>query len=149
MEKQTLNIDDDDDDDDEPYLDKIYNWTVENNLSLNADKSTATLFTLDQSETDKKLNLTINNILIPTVQHPKILGLTFDPKLNFLQHQKNIIEKANNGLNMMKALTSTAWGKQKETLITTYKTIISCTRECKHYLVPHRLQSSSSSSFRF
>jgi hypothetical protein len=58
------------------------------------------------------------------VQHPKILGLTFDPKLNFLQHQKNIIDKANNGLNMMKALTSTTWGKQKETLVTTYKTII-------------------------
>ena len=108
----------------QPYLDKIYNWTVENNLSLNADKSTATIFTLDQSETKKVLNLKINNTLIPTVQHPKILGLTFDPKLNYLEHQKNIIEKANNGLNMMKALTSTAWGKQKETLITTYKTII-------------------------
>jgi hypothetical protein len=32
-------------------------------------------------------------------------------------------EKANKSINLMKALTSTKWGKQKETLITTYKTI--------------------------
>ena len=38
----------------EPYLSKIDNWTKENNLKLNPDKSTSTLFTLDPSEFDKK-----------------------------------------------------------------------------------------------
>src|SRR4029077_1762601 len=34
-----------------------------------------------------------------------------------------IKEKADKSLNVVKALTSTTWGKQKETLITTYKAI--------------------------
>ena len=107
----------------QPYLNEIHNWTLDNNLTLNADKSTSTLFTLDPSETDKQLNLTINNKIVPTVKYPKILGLTFDPRINFLQHTRNAIEKAKKGINILKALTSTGWGKQKETLVSTYNAI--------------------------
>ena len=107
----------------EPYLEKIYKWTKDNDLKLNADKSTSTLFTLHPNEFNKTLNLHINNTLIPTVQHPKILGVTFDPKLTYNQHIDNTKEKANKTTKLLKALTSTNWGKQKETIVTTYKTI--------------------------
>ena len=33
-----------------PYLEEIFTWTKENDLILNHDKSTATLFTLDPAE---------------------------------------------------------------------------------------------------
>ena len=72
---------------------------------------------------NQKLNLQINNTLIPTVQHPKILGLTFDPKLTYNQHTDNTKDKATKTIKLLKALTSTTWGKQKETIVTTYKTI--------------------------
>ena len=62
----------------QPYLNSIYNWTKLNNLILNPDKSTATLFTSDPADYETQLNLTINNIIIPTVKTPKILGLTLD-----------------------------------------------------------------------
>jgi hypothetical protein len=107
----------------QPYLNELFEWTQANDLQLNPSKSTSTLFTTDPSEYNRKLNLTINNTEIPTIKHPKILGLTFDPKLNFQEHIKITKEKANKTINMMKALTSTKWGKQKETLLTTYKTI--------------------------
>jgi len=107
----------------QPYLNEIFEWTKENDLQLNATKSTSTLFTNDQSEFNKTLSLTINNESIPTIKHPKILGLTFDPKLNFGEHINKTKEKANKTINIMKSLTSTKWGKQKETLLTTYKTI--------------------------
>jgi hypothetical protein len=115
IEKAQINL--------EPYLSKLHNWTIENNLKLNPDKSTSTLFTLDPSEYDKTLHLHINNTLIPTVKHPKILGLNFDPKLNYGEHIDKTKEKAGKTLNILKALTSTNWGKQKETIITTYKTM--------------------------
>jgi hypothetical protein len=107
----------------QPYLNELYEWTQIIDLKLNPTKSTATLFTTDPSEFNTKLTLTMNNTLIPTVKHPKILGVTFDPKLNYGEHINKTKEKASKTVNIIKALTSTKWGKQKETLTTTYKTI--------------------------
>ena len=84
-------------------------------MIFNADKSTSTLFTLHPNEYNTALNLQIHNTLIPTVKHPKILGLTFDSKLTYNQHVDNTKEKAIGTTEMIKALTSTSWGKQKET----------------------------------
>src|SRR2546425_7253579 len=70
------------------------------------------------------LNLTINNVIIPTVKNPKILGLTLDPSFNFGDHSKITKEKADSSIRILKALTSTSWGKQKETLLATYKTLV-------------------------
>src|SRR5688572_25011431 len=78
----------------QPYLHDIFNWTESNDLILNPDKSTATLFTPDTHEHDITLNLTINNTTIPTVKNPKILGLTLDPAFTFAEHAKITKEKA-------------------------------------------------------
>ena len=107
-----------------PYLQNIYNWTQDNNLQLNPDKSTSTLFTPDPAEYSTQLQLHINNTPIPTIKNPKILGLTFDPKLTYSTHIKQLANNAKKTLNILKALTSTSWGKDKETLTLTYKTII-------------------------
>src|SRR6476661_4009815 len=108
------------------YLEEIYSWTKENDLILNPDKSTTTLFTPNPAKYNKTLNLRINNTLIPTVKNPKKLGVTLDPKLNFAEHIRITKEKADKSLNVVslnKALISTTWGNQKETLIATYNTI--------------------------
>src|SRR5678816_4776086 len=108
----------------QPYLHDIFNWTKRNDLKLNPDKSTATLFTSDKHEHNLTLDLSINNIIIPTVKHPKILGLTLDTSLSFGEHAKVTKGKAESTLKVLKALTSTEWGMQKETLTATYKTIV-------------------------
>jgi hypothetical protein len=107
----------------QPFLQQIHDWTIRNNLQLNASKSTATLFTPDPAEYRKTLNLTIDNTTVPTITHPKILGITFDPKLNFNTHIHNTLDKATKTIKILKSLTSTNWGKHKEVLLTTYKTI--------------------------
>ena len=78
----------------------------------------------DPLEYKKPLKIHINNIPIPTTFNPTILGLTFDPKLKYSAHTDNTITKAKKTLNLLKLLTSTHWGKSKETLITTYKTLL-------------------------
>jgi endonuclease/exonuclease/phosphatase (EEP) superfamily protein YafD len=107
----------------QPYLNKINEWTKDNDLKINPDKSTATLFTSDPAEYSNQLSLTLDNKLIPTCQHPKILGVTFDPKLTFNKHITNVREKAAKTMNILKSLTTTKYGKQKETIETTYKAI--------------------------
>src|SRR3989441_6816734 len=57
-------------------------------------------------------------------KNPKIVGLKLDPSFNFGDHSKITKEKADSSIRILKALTSTSWGKQKETLLATYKTLI-------------------------
>ena len=107
----------------QPYLQEIASWTQQNQLHLNPDKTASTLFTPDPAEYSTQLTLNIDNVVIPTVKNPKILGLTFDPKLTYNSHIRKTSDKATNTLKLLKALTSTKWGKQKETIVATYKAI--------------------------
>ena len=101
---------------------KIFAWTKQNNLLLNPDKTTCTLFTPDPAEYTSNLDLTLNNKALPMVTHPKGLGLTLDPKLTYSTHIHNISVQAHIPLQIIKALTATGWGKQMEILMSTYKT---------------------------
>ena len=49
-------------------------------------QTTYTLFTPDAAEYKSNLDLEINNTTLPMVMHPKVLGLTLDPKLTHSQH---------------------------------------------------------------
>ena len=93
-----------------------------NNLHINTNKTTTTLFTSDPAEYSTNLSLKLNNQTLPTKKHPKILGIILDPKLTFSQHINVTITKKQM-LNILKALTSTKWGKQKELIISTFKAI--------------------------
>ena len=108
----------------QPYLHKIFAWTKQNNLLLNPDKPTCTLFTPDPAEYTSNLDLTINNKALPMAMHPKVLGLTLDPKLTYSTHIHNISVQAHKLLQIIKAPTATGWGKQKETLMATYKAVM-------------------------
>ena len=67
------------------------------------------------------MDVTINNTALRMTTHPKLLGLTLDPKLTYSTHIHNISVQA---LQMIKSLTVTGWGKQKDTLMATYKTVM-------------------------
>ena len=56
--------------------------------------------------------------------HPNVLGLTLDPQLTFSTHIHNISVQSHKPLEMIKTLTATGWGKQKETLMGTYKAVM-------------------------
>ena len=107
----------------QPYLEDVQTWTKTNDLKLNASKTMTTLFTPDPEEYRDELSLQLDNTRLPTIRNPKILGLTFDPKLTFNEHIKTSKDKAGKTINILKALTSTHWGKNKETLTNTYKTV--------------------------
>ena len=65
---------------------KDFARTKQNNLTLNPDKTTCTLFTPDHAEYKSNLDLKINNTALPMTTHPKVIGLTLDPKLTYSTH---------------------------------------------------------------
>ena len=78
----------------QPYLHKVYDWTQHNNLIINPDKTTCTLFIPDPAEYNSNLGLNINNKALPMALHPKVLGLTLDQKLTYNAHIQNIATHA-------------------------------------------------------
>ena len=108
----------------QPCLHKVFAWTKQDNLLLDPDKTACTLFTPDPAEYTSSLDLTINNKALPMATHPKVLDLTLYPKLTYSTHIHNISVQAHRPLQIIKALTATGWGKQKETLMATYKAVM-------------------------
>ena len=108
----------------QPCIHKVCACTKHDNLSLNPNKTTCTLFTPDPAEYKSNLDLKINNIALPMATHPKVLGLTLDPKLTYSTHIHNISVQAHTPLQIIKTLTATGWGKQKETLMATYNAVM-------------------------
>ena len=53
----------------QPYIHKVFVWTKQNNLLLNPDKTTCTLFTPNPAENTSNLDLTINNKALPMATH--------------------------------------------------------------------------------
>ena len=74
----------------QPYLHKGFVWTRQNNLTLNPEKTTSTLFTPDPAEYTSNLDLKINNTALPMATHPEVMGLTLDPKLAYSTHNISV-----------------------------------------------------------
>ena len=87
------------------------------------EKSTATLLTTWTREVKTLLDLVIGNQHIPTVTRLEILGVMFDNMLTFCARGKSVQNKMEARTNILKYLAGSSWGKDKETLIITYKAI--------------------------
>ena len=105
------------------YLSILNTWFKSRNLFISPSKSSTTLFTTASSEVSTTLDIIIDGESVPTVKKPKILGVTFDNLLSFRQHATDLKTKLQAKNNVLKALAGSAWGKEKEVLVTTYKAI--------------------------
>ena len=106
-----------------PYLDQLAEWFKGRGLELSQPKSTATVFTTFSGEAGKALPITIQGEVVPTIKHPKVLGVTFDNMHKFGPHVANIRDKVAKRNSVLKCLAGTTWGKSKEILLNTYKAI--------------------------
>ena len=59
----------------------------------------------------------------PAVNNPKILGVTLDSLCSFPPHTTSITAKVQSRNKILKSLAGSSWGKDKQTLLATYKTI--------------------------
>ena len=75
--------------------------------------------------------------------HPMVLDLTLILKLTYSTHIHNISVQAHTPLQIINSLTATGWGKQKETLMATYKAVMRPALEYSSSIWPHISSSTS------
>jgi len=102
----------------------IEEWADERGLAISAPKSTITLFTPKYAQSNTHPQVTLNNSILPLERNLCILGVPFDPYFKFNAHVKSLVTRALPRINILKALTGTNWGQQKETILITYKSLI-------------------------
>ena len=139
------------------YLTTLHEWLEEHDLELSPGKSTATVFTTFSQEASMSLSIKIGQHTVPTTKNPKILGVTLDSLHTFNAHSNNTLNKIRKRNSALKVLAGSSWGKDKELLTTTYKTI---SRSVVNYAAPiwtpalrdthwSKLQAAQNSSLRF
>jgi hypothetical protein len=96
-------------------LDPVVEWACLKKLLIAPTKSQVTLFT----PFTKQVAVAIDGVNIPFCQTPKILGVTFDTLFCFRNHVLEICAKASQRLNIMRAVSGTTWGHDRQTLLLT------------------------------
>ena len=86
----------------------IENWTKRWIVTINASKTTYTIFSMSTKTMTAKL--TINGERLPKEDNPTYLGVTFDKRLTWKAQTEKTQATGKVRLALMKKLTSTSWG---------------------------------------
>ena len=101
------------------YL-RVSIYLKDNSLLISAPKSTVTLFTPDKHQFQTHPDTTLEDTQLLLERSPKILGVILDPSISFHKHCNYVSDRIDKRNNMLKALTGSSWGQNKETLLMTY-----------------------------
>ena len=74
-------------------LHRLKKWCVANKLQINPDKSVLIYIPFKLNDSLLKLNIAYNDVLVPSNNSSKYLGINIDSKLNFQPHLKMIENK--------------------------------------------------------
>ena len=105
------------------YVPSVIDFLNDRELVVSPEKSTVTLFTPDTKEFKIHPKIMMDDVLVPLEHYPKLLGVTHDTMYTFSTHVKNSTNSANTKINIMKSLSGSDWGQDKETMTMTYKAI--------------------------
>ena len=100
-------------------LDVLTTWAKSWCVTINREKSTATLFSLSTKEFASKLMLGDTPLKMEDQQ--TYLGVTFDKRMTWKQHIQNAEAKARRKMNIMRKLAGTHWGANEKILKTIYQ----------------------------
>ena len=104
-------------------LDRLQNWTTENGFKFSKSKTQCVHFCqLRKLHCDPELFL--DGTKIPVVTEAKFLGVIFDRKLSFIPHLKYLKAKCLKALNLLKVISNTDWGADRQVLLRLYRTLI-------------------------
>ena len=86
-------------------------------MAVSASKSSVTLFTPWTKQYGMLPQVTVGGDVIPQDNNPKLLVVILDPMWTFSAHSSYIARKAASRLNVLRALSDSSFGHDKECLI--------------------------------
>jgi hypothetical protein len=105
-------------------IDPIIKWATRKRLSIAPSKSQVTLFTPWNRELNYRPDISIEGVDVPLCRNPRWLGSNMDP-LFCQNHQTSVAAtKGNQRVKLMKTVSGSLWGHDKETLLLTYKSLV-------------------------
>jgi len=100
-------------------LDKVAAWANDWRVTINREKTTATLFSLSPKQKPGKLTLQGSQLQFQDQQ--TYLGVTFDKRMTWKPHIQDAESKARRKLNIMRKLAGTQWGANENILRNVYQ----------------------------
>ena len=102
-------------------LSKLLAWSFKWRQMINIEKTEAMCFSIHG---DIKLNIMANNNKLKQVGEKRLLGVTFDPELNFKAHIEVTIAKVKGMIAKLGALTQGLKGANPDFMISIYKSCL-------------------------
>ena len=99
--------------------DKLMEWTRKWNVTVNTEKSSATLFSLSPKQ--RSLPIKLGDSPLSCEDEVTYLGVTFDKRLTWKAHIQKAEEKARRKLAIMRKLAGTSWGADERVLKQVYQ----------------------------
>lgn len=103
-------------------LRNLEKWSLKTGFTFSISKTTAIIFT--RKHKIPKMSLRLHNNPIAFQTSAKFLGLQFDRKLLWKEHITNLKNECSKRMRILKYLSHTSWGADKETMLTLYRSFI-------------------------
>jgi ribonuclease HI len=104
-------------------LNNLQAWSDTNGFKFSETKTVCIHF-CNQRGLHPDPQLYLNGQLIPVVKETKFLGVTFDHKLSFVPHLKQLKTKCSKSLNLLKIVSHRDWGGDTRVLLRLYRHLV-------------------------
>ena len=104
-------------------LNKLTKWCETTGFKFSKEKTNAMIFTRKR-KLFQNPSLFLSGTKINFVDKYKFLGVTFDKKLKWTHHIKEVKAKATRNLNIIKILSHSRFGSDRKTLLKIHKTMV-------------------------
>ena len=104
-------------------INKINSWAKSHGFNFSAPKTNCIHFHRKKKR-QPPLKLLLNGNIIPNRDTIKYLGMTFDYRLNWKEHIKNIKIECMKRLDLLKCISHTTWGSDRVVMLRLYRSII-------------------------
>ena len=110
-------------------------------MRFNTNKCSYSIYS-NSPNSQKGLDLLLNDAHIPRDNNPKFLGIIFDEQLCFNSHVDFIKKKCTSRLNLIRIISHRTWSINKKTLINVYRALIGSVLDYSFFIWPNLANSS-------
>lgn len=104
-------------------VNSISKWTNARGFQLSTSKTKCIHFHRKR-KFQPPLKILLNNIIIPCKESIRYLGMTFDYRLSWKEHLKQLKADCMKRLDILKCITHTTWGSDRTIMLRLYRAII-------------------------